>query len=145
MFRAIRKGKQSVLDLSPYDRGLYYEDVVCRWLKQRGYRILDRNYEAKKRTEIDIVAKDKETLVFIEVKARRKDTAYDPLKAIDERKREALALAVLDYLKTLKHAGIDTEELSLRFDAVALYFDNEGVPTNASHYVSYLVPNYEPV
>ncbi|MBQ1966092.1 MAG: YraN family protein [Clostridia bacterium] len=145
MFRAIRKGKQSVLDLSPYDRGLYYEDVVCRWLKQRGYHILDRNYEAKKRTEIDIVAKDKETLVFIEVKARRKETAFDPLKAIDKRKREALALAVTDYLKGLQRNGIDTEDLSLRFDAVALYFDNEGEPTNLEHYVSYLVPNYEPV
>ncbi len=84
-------------------------------------------------------------LVFIEVKARRKDSVYDPLQAIDERKREALALATVDYLKQLSRAGIDTDEISFRFDAVAVYLDSQALPVKMDHYLAYLVPSYETV
>ena len=105
--------------------------------------ILDRNYRGKKRSEIDIIAKDKETLVFIEVKARRRFSVYTPLRAINEEKRRSIAFGVSDYLRDLEGSGIDTEELSLRYDVIALAFDGDGVPCSADHYISYLVPQNE--
>lgn len=49
--------------------GDYGEDLACEYLKKNGYRILERNYRIRG-GEIDIVAMDGETLVFVEVKAR---------------------------------------------------------------------------
>lgn len=49
--------------------GNYGEEIACQYLKKNGYKILERNYRIRG-GEIDIVAKDGETLVFIEVKTR---------------------------------------------------------------------------
>ncbi len=122
---------------------MYYEDFVCRWLKGQGYRILDRNYRGKKRREIDIIAKDGETLVFLEVKARRRNSVYTALKAIDRKKRLSLALVSRDYLRQLKATGIDTDDVQIRYDVVALAFDGDGVPQSIDHYISYLEPSHE--
>ena len=130
-------------DLSTYDRGIYYEEVVCRWLKKQGYRILDRNYRARKKSELDIVAKDRDTLVFIEVKARRKQSLFSPLRSIDERKRNALTLACESYLRELRDTGVDTDDLSVRYDVITLSFDEIGDPVSIDHYISYLVMNRE--
>ena len=138
-----KQTKTTPRDLPPYERGLYYENVVCRWLKKQGYHILDRNYRARKKSELDIVAKDKDTLVFIEVKARRKMSLYTPLRSIDERKRAALSLACEAYLRDLQATGVDTEELSVRYDVVALAFDDDGEPVSIDHYISYVVMNRE--
>lgn len=142
-FRATEKGKIEVNQLPPYERGLYYEGVVCRWLKKRGYKIIDRNFRGRRRREIDIVAKDKDTLVFIEVKARRRFTEYSPLRAIDQKKQISLASVTKDYLNQLRLAGIDVRELKLRFDVVALFFDETGKPACIEHYISYLEPTRE--
>lgn len=142
-FRQVRRGKMPINTLPPYERGLYYEEFVCCWLKQRGYRILDRNYYGRRRREIDIIAKDKDTLVFIEVKARRRNSVYTALKAIDRKKRLSLMLVSRDYLRQLRRFGIDIEDLNIRYDVVALAFDEEGVPSCIDHYISYLEPKHE--
>ena len=49
--------------------GHYGEDLACKFLRKNGYRILERNYRIRG-GEIDIVAKDKDTLAFVEVKTR---------------------------------------------------------------------------
>lgn len=49
--------------------GNYGEDLACEYLKKQGYKILERNYRIRG-GEIDIVAKEGDTLVFVEVKAR---------------------------------------------------------------------------
>lgn len=82
-------------------------------------------------------------MVFIEVKARRRFSVYSPLRAIHKEKRRSIAFGVSDYLGKLQRSGIDTEELSLRFDVVALAFDHDGIPCSADHYISYLVPEDE--
>ena len=139
----VKKPKTPLRDLSTYDRGIYYEEVVCRWLKKQGYRILDRNYRARKKSELDIVAKDRDTLVFIEVKARRKQSLFSPLRSIDERKRNALTLACESYLRELRDTGVDTDDLSVRYDVITLSFDEIGDPVSIDHYISYLVMNRE--
>lgn len=142
-FRRIRRGKARLRDLPPYERGLYYEEFVCKWLKKRGYHILDRNFEGKKRCEIDIVAKDGKTLVFVEVKARRRNTVYSPLRGIDSRKRGALYSASSEYLQKLKLCGVDIEDLDVRYDVAALTFDPDGTPCSLDYYISYLEPSRE--
>ena len=132
-------------ELTPYQRGLYYESAVCRYLKKEGYKILDRNYRGRKQSELDIVAKDGKTLVFIEVKARRKMTVFAPLRSIDLRKRRALALASIDYLRELKQRGIDPNDLEIRYDVITLAFDADGEPVSIDHYLSYLERNGETV
>lgn len=135
----IRKQKVSPNKLPPYERGLYYEDFVCRHLKKQGYRILDRNVRGFRRREVDIVAMEKDTLVFIEVKARREGSVYSPLKSIDEEKRKSLSTACDEYLYFLRKTGIDTDDVSVRYDVVAVSFDRDGEPTELDHYISYLV------
>lgn len=130
-------------ELSPYERGLYYETVVCRWLKKKGYKILDRNYRGQRQSEIDIVAKEGKTLVFIEVKARRKMSVFAPLRSVDARKRRALSLACTDYLRALRGQGIDPDDLDIRYDIITLAFDAGGEPVSLDHYISYLVMTRE--
>ncbi len=143
IFADLRRGKQDPNALPPYERGLYYEDWVCRHLQRQGYRILDRNYRARKQSEIDIVAKDGKTLVFVEVKARRRMTVYSPLRAVDETKRRALALAARDYCNALAETGVNTEEFPRRYDVAALYFDGTGKPSALDYYKGYLEEAHE--
>lgn len=82
-------------------------------------------------------------MVFIEIKARRRHTVYSPLRAIDETKRRSLSYAVSDYLQALEETGIDTEDLSVRYDVIALFFDRDGVPGALDHHISYLEQNHE--
>ncbi len=142
-FSRIRNGTLEPKTLPPYERGLYYEEEVCRFLKTRGYCILDRNYRARKQSEIDIVAKCGTTLVFVEVKARRRLTVFSPLRAVDETKRRALAFAVRDYLYDLSDTGVDIRDLTLRYDVAALYFDGDGHPCCLDYYEGYLEEAHE--
>lgn len=143
IFRQIRKGKREIRNLPPYERGLYYEDFVCRWMKTQGCKILDRNVPGPQKSEIDIVAKIGKTLIFTEVKARRKETLFSPLHSIDERKRHLLALATEHYLNCLQETGVPLEELEIRYDVACVGFDREGIPRSIEYYRGYLEPNYE--
>jgi putative endonuclease len=85
-----------------------------RYLKKKGYRILVRNYTAPT-GEIDIIAADGGTLVFVEVKARSDDLFGEPAEAVDHRKRRRIMNTALHYL-----AGLKREYLG-RFDIVSVH------------------------
>ena len=90
------------------------EDLAFRLLKKKGYKILERNYKSRI-GEIDIIAREGRTIVFVEVKARS-STAFGSAKwAVGEKKQHKLSLLALDYLK--QHALLDQ---SARFDVVAI-------------------------
>lgn len=91
------------------------------------------------------MAKDGETLVFIEVKSRRRRSCHTPLRSLHLRKRISLARACSDYLKDLNASGVDTEDLDLRFDVIAVDFDETGVPTALDHYPAYWVIDFDSV
>jgi putative endonuclease len=94
--------------------GLRGEDAAVRHLKRRGYRILARHVDSPL-GELDIIAVDGRTIVFVEVKTRSSTDAGSPAEAIDERKERRMTQAALAYLKSqglLKY--------SARFDVVAL-------------------------
>jgi len=89
------------------------EEIASAYLKRKGYRILKRNYSVPT-GEIDIVARDGETLVFVEVKARSGDRFGEPHEAVGERKRRRMRSAALHFMAGLKN------EPRARFDIVSV-------------------------
>jgi putative endonuclease len=98
------------------------EDLACAELRRRGYAILDRRYRTRS-GELDIVARDGPTLVFVEVKTRRSDRFGTPLEAVTPAKRRQVVAMAADYLanRRLGPAGC-------RFDVAAVTFDDRGAP-----------------
>lgn len=89
------------------------EDIAVAFFREKGYRILEKNY----RTvfgEIDIIARDREVLVFIEVKTRTDDAFGYPFEAVNGRKREKIRKVALCFMKKLKR------EVAARFDVLSI-------------------------
>ena len=98
------------------------ERIACRHLKQQGYRILARQSRSRL-GEIDLVALDGDTIVFVEVKSRRDQREGSPAEAVDLRKQRKLTQLALVWLKRRKLLG-----KRCRFDVVAVRWDDEGRP-----------------
>jgi putative endonuclease len=96
------------------------EEVAFRFLKKRGYRIVEKNYVCRM-GEMDIIAKEKDTLVFIEVKTRTSTHFGPPQLAVTFSKQRQLSKVALNYLKE-KHL----EEAKSRFDVVAILIGQKG-------------------
>jgi putative endonuclease len=90
------------------------EDIACRELERRGYEILERRYRTAS-GELDIVARDGEYLVFVEVKARQDGRFGDPEEAVTLHKQHKLVWMATDYL-----ARRGFHEVPCRFDVVAI-------------------------
>jgi putative endonuclease len=82
---------------APPDRGRRGEEAAARRLEALGFRILERRFRTRA-GEIDLVAEEGGTLVFIEVKARASLAGGRPSEAVDHRKRERLRRAAAVYL-----------------------------------------------
>jgi putative endonuclease len=94
--------------------GTLGESVAVRALKNAGYKILDINYRCKL-GEIDVIAREGGTLVFVEVKARRSNRFGNPKMAVTQKKQRKVSMVALEYLK---RNGISDEKA--RFDVVAV-------------------------
>jgi putative endonuclease len=90
-----------------------------RYLKRHGYRILRRNFRAAG-AEIDLVAAEGGTLVFVEVKARRGRSTGPPQEAVDDRKQRRIRRAAEIYI-----ARARAHDYPVRFDVVAIQMDGE--------------------
>jgi putative endonuclease len=90
------------------------ESLAVRYLKKNGYKILEQNYR-NKIGEIDIIAKEKGTLVFVEVKARKTRGFGNPKWAVTPKKQRKISMVALYYLKATKQT-----QVKARFDVVAL-------------------------
>jgi putative endonuclease len=96
------------------------EDRACRELERRGYAVLARGYRTRY-GEIDIIARDGPTIVFVEVKARTHDEFGGGAAAVTLHKQTRLTAIAEDYLARRRlHA------VPCRFDVVAIGFDREG-------------------
>lgn len=84
------------------ESGLWGERVAERFLMQKGLKVLSRRVTVGKHDEIDLVARDGEALVFIEVKTRRVEDFGRPVSAVDGRKQHALSRAAVGYMRKLK-------------------------------------------
>ena len=90
------------------------EEIAIRFLKKRGYRILEKNYVCKM-GEMDIIAREKDTLAFIEVKTRTSTAFGPPQLAVNLTKQMQLSKVALYFLKEKK-----LEDVKARFDVVAI-------------------------
>ena len=97
------------------------EDLACRELERRGYAIVARRYR-RRDGEIDIIARDGETIVFVEVKAREDQAFGGGAAAVTAFKRRRIVQIAQDYL-TRHHRG----DCPCRFDVVSIQFA-DGAP-----------------
>lgn len=96
------------------------EDIASIVVKKMGYKIIERNYRSKF-GEIDLIAKDKDVLVFIEIKTRTSSIDYAK-QAIDNKKKKKLIKLALAYMKMRK-----LDNIKARFDVVAISM-KKGMP-----------------
>jgi putative endonuclease len=90
------------------------EELAVRHLEDAGYRIIERNYRCLL-GEIDVVARDGESLVFVEVKSRRGEGFGDPQEAVGPRKQKKISRIAQYYLKEKR-----LRDVRARFDVVAV-------------------------
>src|SRR6266576_1263233 len=97
--------------------GISGEDLACDELRRRGYAILDRRYRTRF-GEIDIIARDGDTIVFVEVKARLTDDFGGAAAAVTRWKQRRIAGMAVDYLSRRR-----LHECPCRFDVVTIDFE----------------------
>ena len=75
------------------------EELACQYLAKQGYKILEKNKRFSRFSEIDIIALDKNTLVFCEVKTRRTTICGSPFEAITKSKYQNIKKGIFFYLQ----------------------------------------------
>lgn len=94
--------------------GKWGEKLATKYLKARGYRIVEKNYSCKL-GEIDLIAEKSNYLVFIEVKTRRSDSFGLPQAAVGYRKQEKIRKVALYYI-----AFNEDKDQQIRFDVISI-------------------------
>ena len=97
------------------------EDLACRELERRGYAILARRYR-RRSGELDIVARDGATIVFVEVKARGGRAFGEAAESVTAIKRRRIVHLALDYLVHHRLTG-----RPCRFDVVGIHREGDRV------------------
>ena len=93
------------------------EDAAAEFLKKKKYKIIERNYK-NKIGEIDIIARTKTDLVFVEVKARKAGSMISPRESVDEYKQKKI-------IKTAEAYIMKTDsEKQPRFDVFEVFLQN---------------------
>lgn len=98
------------------------EDAAAKFLKRNGFSILERNARLG-RYEIDIIAREGDTVAFVEVKTRRSDSFADPEVNVDFRKRQHIRRAAHAYIA--RHGD---DETYYRFDIASVLLPDGGAP-----------------
>jgi putative endonuclease len=99
------------------------EKLACGFLRQEGYKILYRNFRSRRGGEVDIVCRDGDTLVFVEVKTRTGIDFGRPAEAVNLAKQKLIARGALAWLQLL-----DNPDILVRFDIVEVVFGENGEP-----------------
>jgi putative endonuclease len=103
------------------------EDEAARFLTRSGYAIVDKNVRTRA-GEIDLVAREGNTLVFVEVKTRRDMEGDPPQAAVNTRKQNRLGRLALGYLKSKR-----LRQTPCRFDVISVIFNDEGAVKAIRH------------
>lgn len=113
-----------------YEFGQWAETSVARYLKQKGYSILDRNYK-QKWGEIDIIVQKGKLLVFVEVKANKKEIiGFEPENRVSQEKLRRMNRAIQTYLASKKY----TLEQDWQIDVVSLTLDRDRGVAKIKHF-----------
>jgi len=104
-----QKKRRKIITFLTKITGQQGEDTASKYLSEQGYKIVARNVRFSKECEIDIIAKDKNETVFVEVKTRKSLNSGHPFEAINRKKIEKIYLGVLKYTeeKKIKNWRID--------------------------------------
>lgn len=105
-------------------RGWRGEKLASRFLRSHGYKVLYRNFKDRHGGEIDLVCRDGDTLVFVEVKTRRGEEFGRPIEAVNRQKQLRVSKGGLAWLRLL-----DNPEITFRFDVVEVLLPEEGDPS----------------
>lgn len=106
--------------------GAWGEELAAAFLRQKGYVIVERNWKMGHR-DIDIIAKDDDMMVFVEVKTRRNRVFGEPEDAVDYRKLGNLQKAVNYYVKSRRINS------NIRLDLVTVVGTPDGKAPEISH------------
>src|SRR5256885_8695849 len=106
--------------------GILGERAAKKLLKRQGLKFLTANFRSD-RGEVDLVFRDCDCLVFVEVKTRSSEDWVRPASAVNKERRQRLSRAALDYLRLLKNP-----QVKLRFDIVEVLLE-EGVVREVRH------------
>ena len=104
-------------------RGAHGEKLACRFLRRKGYKILYCNFKGRSGGEIDVVCRDQDTLVFVEVKTRASEDFGRPVAAVDRQKQKRISRGGLNWLRML-----DNPDILFRFDVVEVIIAENASP-----------------
>ena len=105
--------------LSRRSSGAWGEKLALRYLERRGYRLVERNYRTRY-GELDLILREGDTLVFVEVKLRRGLGFGDPIEAVTPRKQTTIRALAEQYLSD-RDPAFD----AIRFDVVAILVEGD--------------------
>lgn len=89
------------------------EELACKYLEEKGYKILERNKHYSRFCELDIIAQDKKTIVFVEVKARKNTAFGTPEEAITKTKYDNIKKGASFYLAEHKVRNFRIDVVSI--------------------------------
>ncbi|MEX0614786.1 MAG: YraN family protein [Methylophaga sp.] len=95
------------------NRGQQAEQIACDYLQQQGLQLITQNYHCR-RGEIDLIMRDADTLVFVEVRARRSDRFGSALESITADKQSRIIATAQQYLQQ------NRLQQNCRFDVIAV-------------------------
>ncbi len=121
IWHLFQRGKKSdVANYAPHVRGRDAEQMALSHLENHGLQLVTRNFRCT-RGEIDLIMQQGDTLVFVEVRARRNDHYGSGADSVDARKQAKLNAAAAIYLQ--QHAARPNSPC--RFDVVAISFASD--------------------
>ena len=103
--------------------GLYGEMAAESFLLSSGYHILRRNWKERNSGEIDLVCRDRDTLVFVEVKTRTVEGQWEARRAVNKEKRNLIRSGARTWLRMLKN-----DDVVHRYDIVEVYLTDGEKP-----------------
>lgn len=107
---------QSVRPSQRRAAGTALEQLAARWLSARGLQLIESNYHCRL-GEIDLIMRDTDTLVFVEVRYRSRSHFISPVTSVDARKQRKLIRVATVYLQ---HRGL-TDRVPCRFDVLGIH------------------------
>ncbi|MDQ5983397.1 MAG: hypothetical protein RUMPE_00408 [Eubacteriales bacterium SKADARSKE-1] len=98
--------------------GNFGEEFVSKYMQQKGYSLVERNFHSRF-GEIDIIVKNSEYIVFIEVRTRKGNSIISGVESVDTKKQKKIIKTAMMYLNK------NHTELQPRFDVVEVNYDNK--------------------
>jgi len=127
IWRRFRVRRSTAVD-PRHELGIEGEDRTIEFLREKKYKIIERNYSTDE-GELDVIARDDQTIVFVEVKTRRAQIDHDPLEAVDQEKQKRIVRIAQSFLRSR-----GWYRRPYRFDVITIVWPENGEPI-IRHYI----------